>query len=167
MPGSRTGLLPRALATSLAVSSVVAAPRAAGQAPSRPQPQLRLDIIAARSTALHAGLGAAIPLGRYVRAEVVGAAGTLLGEDGASFSARGDVVARWMFDPELTSRWAAYAGGGASARYDEPDDWRALLVVLFGAEGPRWRGAVPFVEVGYGGGLRAGIGLRRATAGRR
>jgi hypothetical protein len=167
----RTRLAPRArtLAAAALVAAAVLAcsPSAVAQAPARPQPEMRLDVIAARATALHAGVGAALPLGRYVRVELVGAAGSLLGADRPSFSARGDAVARLMLDPEFATRWTAYLGGGASARYDEPHDWRALLVVLFGAEGPRWRGTVPFVEVGYGGGFRVGVGLRRAMVGRR
>jgi hypothetical protein len=155
------------LGAALAALGFGAASTALAQEPARPQPETRVDVIAARATAIHAGVGLSVPLGRYARAEVVGAAGSLLGADRASFSARGDVVTRWMLDPDFGSRWTAYAAGGASARYDEPRDWRGLLIVLFGAEGPRWRGTVPFAEVGYGGGFRAGVGLRRAMAGRR
>lgn len=155
----------RAAAVALAILASV--PSAIAQPSSRPQPEVRVDAIAARATVIHAGVGAAIPVSRYVRLELVGAAGSLVGRRGGAFSARADGLARFVLDPEFSARWTAYAGGGVSARYDEPGDWRGLLVMLFGTEGPRWRGVVPFGEVGYGGGFRVGFGLRRAIVGRR
>lgn len=134
------------------------------------QPQARVDVFAARRTALQAGAGASTPLGTYARLDLVGGLGTQLddaGGAGRGISARVDLVARYLFDPFREKRIGVYAGGGLSTRYDRGPEWRGLMVALLGIEGRPGRLAVPFLEVGYGGGLRIGLGVRKSLPDRR
>lgn len=140
---------------------------AEAQRPGGLQPEARLDVLASRRTALHAGVGVSAAVERYVRLELLAAAGASWRRGGAVGSARVDGVARFMLDPEFAAPWAPYAGGGIGARWDAGDGWRGVFIALLGVEGPRWGSVVPFVEIGYGGGARVGAGLRKALQGRR
>jgi len=51
--------------------------------------------------------------------------------------------------------------------YDEAERWRAVLVGILGVEGPALGSVVPAIEVGFGGGTRVGVAVRRAVPGRR
>ncbi|MBA3341350.1 MAG: hypothetical protein H0T48_05895 [Gemmatimonadaceae bacterium] len=126
-------------------------------------PEVRVDAIFARETALHAGIGLATPLGTYVRAGVVGAAGVSNG----SPSGRVDAVVRFLLDPFRETKWGPYGGGGLSTRFGDGRAARALMLIFFGAEGPLNRGFSPAIEVGLGGGARLAIVLRRGVAERR
>jgi hypothetical protein len=130
-------------------------------------PEARVDVVVARITALHGGLGLALPVGEYLRLAVVGGAGPTLSGSARGTSARVDALARFVLDPDAASRWGVYVAGGASARYQEHADWRVFLALALGLEGRRHRLGAPFAEVGYGGGLRVGVGLRRGAPGRR
>jgi hypothetical protein len=157
------------LAGAAALSLSLAAPapvRAQDESP-RVQPEARLDVLAARATALHAGLGLTIRAGRYARLSLVGAGGPAFRGGEARAGGRADLLARIVLDPEFDTRWSPYAAAGASVRRDAGAPWRELLVLLLGLEGPRGRAGVPFLEAGYGGGLRLGLGLRRALPDRR
>lgn len=154
----RYGAAVAALAAALAV-----APAAHPQASyGGVQPLVRLDAFIARRRAIQLGVGADVRLSRSLRLEVVGAAGSSWRDGDATFSARAEAVGRFLLDPDFTSRWGAYVGGGAAARYDRGPDWRGVLVVLVGVEGRRWRGVVPFGEVGLEQGVRLSLGVRRA-----
>lgn len=135
------------------------------------QPQVRVDVIAARRTALQAGAGVSMPLGIYARLDLVGGIGADVGGESSNsrhgVSGRGDVVARYLFDPLREKRIGVYAGGGLGARYDPGPRWRGLLVALLGVEGKPGPTVVPFFEVGYGGGLRIGGGMRKSFPNRR
>jgi hypothetical protein len=72
-----------------------------------------------------------------------------------------------VVDPLREFRWAPYAAGGVSAVYDHTEKWRAVLVGVLGVEGPALGSIVPAFEAGFGGGVRAGVALRRAMRGRR
>lgn len=130
------------------------------------QGEVRADVIISPLTAVHAGAGLSVPLGTYVRAGFVVAAGT--GSRG--LDARTDAILRFQLDPFRQKRWAPYGGGGISVRYrgEEFEDTREYLLVFAGVEGPlfsrRW---VPAVEVGLGGGTRIGLVLRQGVRGRR
>ena len=148
-----------------------AATNAVGQArrptPARVQPEARADYIDARASAAHLGIGFSVPAGTYVRLGAVGAAGQAWKDGETSMAGRVDALARFVVDPLRESRWAPYAAGGIGALYDESDRWRAVLVGALGIEGPSAGGVVPAVEIGFGGGARFGIALRRAMPGRR
>lgn len=139
------------------------APPAAERRPSPITFEARVDAIFARVDALHAGVGATIPLGNYVRAGVVTAAG--FSREGRS--ARIDVIARFHLDPFRESRWAPYGGGGVTTRYDQGRNAHTYLMLLAGVDGPAAPGVGLAVEAALGGGGRLGIILRRTRPERR
>ncbi|MGH7719163.1 MAG: hypothetical protein ACREON_10005 [Gemmatimonadaceae bacterium] len=156
------GALSRRTVTRLAALAVsCAAPRVAPaqDLPSRLEPEVRLDAILARRSVLHAGVGVSIPVATSVRVTLIGALGAAI-DGGDGTSARVDLLARYLVDPLGQARWGVYGGGGVSARYDD-DDWRGQLVVLLGANRRRGGRLTPFVEIGYGGGVRISAGVRR------
>jgi hypothetical protein len=140
------------------------------QRPSEPDnrlrkidPELRVDVIGARVSALHAGVGVSTVTGTYLRTGIIGALG--FSRDG--LSGRVDGLTRFHFDPFRQSRWAPYGGGGISGRFDRREKPRAYLLLLFGMDGPVKRGWTASFEAGLGGGARIGAIIRRATAERR
>ncbi len=142
------------------------APSAAAQPEKRTSkvaPEVRLDGIIARVSALHLGAGFMMDAGTYVRTGVV--AGVGFSRNG--LSGRIDAIARFHFDPFRQSRWGPYGGGGISGRFDSDEKGRAYLLLLFGLDGPVYSGATPAFELGLGGGARIGVIVRRATAERR
>ncbi|MGI8496674.1 MAG: hypothetical protein ACR2OG_03695 [Gemmatimonadaceae bacterium] len=161
--GRRRAARRAALAILIALSGRLAA----AQESARIQPEVRLDALAGRMVAAQAGAGAAIPAGTYVRAAIVGGAGWAGGGGAEGLSGRLDATVRFLVDPFLQSRWAPYGGGGIGARFDDGLRSRILLVAIIGIEGPPRGRIVPFVEVGAGGGLRLGGGVRRALPTRR
>jgi hypothetical protein len=147
--------------------SVVALTSSAQNASGVLQPHLRVDGLIAREAAVHLGAGVSVRGSRYLRVDLTAGAGT--GErpgGGQRGEGRGDLMARFVLDPEFSRRWALYGGGGVSVRLAGGES-RELLLVTLGVEGPRWGGAVPFAELGVAGGVRIGGGVRRALAGRR
>lgn len=133
------------------------------------QSEMRVDGIFARSSAVQAGYGVSIPAGLYVRNGIVGGVG--VGAHGAD--GRLDIVSRFSFDPFRQSRWSPYAGAGFSTRFrtDTDGGTRGFLLAYLGVEGPlalgKQAGWVPALEVGFGGGTRVGLILRRGIAARR
>ena len=125
------------------------------------QLEARLDAFTGDQWAVHAGAGVTRPLGTYVRFGIVGGVGA--GADG--FSGRADLIARFALDPFRERRWAPYAVGGISARFD--DSSRQFLLLMAGLEGPVRGGFVPAVEFGFGGSLRFGLALRQGVPRRR
>jgi len=98
---------------------------------------------------------------------MVGAAGQAWSDGSAAIAGRVDGLVRFVVDPFREFRWAPYASGGIGALYDRTEQWRAVLVGVLGIEGPATNGVVPAVEIGFGGGVRVGVALRRAMPGRR
>lgn len=126
------------------------------------QPAGRVDVFASSITAVQGGVELSARAGRYMRIAAVGGVGGSWDEGSSGLSARAELTGRFMLDPEFRARWAPYAAGGLGARYDRiGDGWRSTLIFALGLEGPNWNGVVPFLEVGYGGGARFGIGLRK------
>lgn len=123
----------------------------------------RLDGILADPAAIHAGAGLSVPVGTYVRLGFVGAVG---GSSGG-ISGRSDLFARFHLDPFREHRWALYAGGGLTARYDDNRTTRYFLLLLAGVDGPVRGGIAPSIEAGFGGGGRIGVIIRRSAAERR
>jgi len=163
----------RTLVTAIVLSGVLAAPSdahaqsASGPSPRRFQPEARADFIGARAAAAHVGAGVSVPASTYVRLGMVVAAGQAWSDGEAGVAGRVDGLVRFVVDPLREFRWAPYASGGLSAIYDRAEDWRAVIVGVLGIEGPAARGVVPAVEIGFGGGVRVGVAIRRAMTGRR
>jgi len=136
--------------------------RVAAQPPrSAVVPELRVDILGGRGTAVHGGAGVQIPAGAYVRVGVVAAAGTRWHDDATRADGRVDVLARFLIDPFRQSRWGLSAGGGVSLRASSGDRVRPHLLLALDVEGRRSaRGMSPAFQLGLGGGVRAGLGLR-------
>ncbi|HEX6535518.1 MAG TPA: hypothetical protein VF041_13060 [Gemmatimonadaceae bacterium] len=153
------------LAAALLLAGAVAPARAQFREPARVQPAGRVDVLASHITAIQAGTELSLPAGRALRLSLVGGAGGSWADGRSGLSARAELAGRFLLDPNFSARWAPYVGGGGGARYDHIAGWRAVLVVFVGMEGPNWNGVIPFVEVGYGGGGRIGLGLRK-TRGR-
>ncbi len=127
----------------------------------RLQPEARVDVIGPGPYALHAGAGVVVPLGTYVRVSAGGAYGVRPVSGAGRSEWRGDLLGRATLDPFRQQRWALSVGGGITVRS------RAYLVAMVDLEGPAMRGVLPAFQVGVGGGLRAGVVLRQAMAGRR
>jgi hypothetical protein len=122
-------------------------------------PEARIDAIVSRTSAVHAGAGVTTSLGTYLRSGVDAAAG--FSRDG--MSGRIDAVNRFHLDPFREHRWAPYAGGGLTARFDEGHRSRVFLLLVIGADGPAARGIATSLEVGLGGGGRIGLIVRPAS----
>ena len=148
---------------------VAATAVAAREGGAQPRAQARVDVLVADRAAAHAGVGAEVDAGLYVRLGVIAAAGVTGGEDdeGAAFGARGEAVVRFLLDPLRQSRRGAYLGGGAGVRKDGRGDPRGYVLAVVGVEGAPRGGWAPSLEVGVGGGARLAVVLRRAPADRR
>jgi hypothetical protein len=158
--------------TAVTVLCAVAAAHASASAQerARAQPELRLDVIDLRSPqdgTVQVGAGAALPLGYYARLGIIGAGGVTSRGEGVTGSARADVLMRFLIDPFRETRYGVSVGGGLSVRYAPGDGWREYLALVVDVEHPPVRTLVPAIQVGLGGGIRIGIGLRRAQQGRR
>jgi hypothetical protein len=126
------------------------------------QPELRLDVLGPRPYSLEPGVGVNLSLGYYVRLGA-GAGYALPLEPTLSGDRwRADLIARAILDPFRQQRWGLSIGGGLSYRRS-----RTYLAAIVDLEGPALRGLVPALQVGVSGGVRAGVALRRAVAGRR
>ena len=144
-------------------------PGAAGaQRPARdPAPKVaiegRADVIVAKVTAAHAGIGFTVKTGTYLRSGLD--AGLGASRDG--ISGRIDFVNRFHLDPFRQFKWAPYAGGGVSARFEDNRKRRAYVLIFLGVDGPARHGLGTSIEAGLGGGGRIGMIIRRAAAERR
>lgn len=151
----------RAAAIVAFVCAGVIAPRCvAAQLESRVQTGARLDVLASTITAVQAGVELSAKASTNVRIGLTLAAGRSSARRHTGFSARADLVGRFLLDPDFQMRWAPYAGGGLGLRYDKIGNWRGTVIAVLGVEGPNWSGVVPFVEGGFGGGVRLGVGFR-------
>lgn len=125
--------------------------------------EARIDAIAKNPTAIHAGAGFTVPLGTYVRSGVDAA----VGASDHGISGRIDLVNRFHLDPFRQHKWAPYAGGGLTARFDDNRSNRLYLLIFAGIDGPASRGLGTSIEAGLGGGGRIGIVIRKTTTERR
>jgi hypothetical protein len=133
--------------------------------------EARVDYLGPDPHAVHAGLGLNVPAGTYLRVTVLGAGGTSWNGERTGGSLRADVLGRFSFDPFRERRWGLSAGGGLSVRYDHITPagrrWRPLLALLLDLEGPRIGSVAPALQLGLGGGARAGAIIRGAAPDRR
>jgi hypothetical protein len=119
---------------------------------SLPPLELRVDAIDVRSIntgTLQGGVGVNVPLGIYVRLELVGA------------------IARFLLDPFDEASWGLSIGGGMSAMFEASVATHEYLVVVADLEAPRIGAVTPALQIGLGGGVRVGIVLRASRTGRR
>ncbi|MDZ7631250.1 MAG: hypothetical protein U5K74_07860 [Gemmatimonadaceae bacterium] len=135
----------------------------ADQRPIRWRTTLRADAIIDRDPGAQLGLGLAIPAAYNVRLGVEAGAGGVQRRGGWSPIGRVDLLGRWLSDPFRQSRWAIHAGGGVGVLLEEQRAPRPVAIVTLGVDGPSDGAWVPGVEVGLGGGVRAGLTLRRAS----
>lgn len=125
--------------------------------------EVRADaIVASRVTRAHLGIGGTRLVSRNLELQVVIGGGVSV-RDGAeenALSGRGDLLARFAPLPADRQRWSAYVAGGVSTMVERGTRGRAVLALLVGVEGGRAGARRGFFEVGLGGGLRAGAGVR-------
>jgi hypothetical protein len=133
----------------------------------RIQPEVRADFVDARAPAAHLGIGFNVPASTYVRVGLVAAAGQAWANGTTTAAGRIDGLVRFVLDPLREFRWAPYASGGLGAIFDGDERWRGVLIGALGIEGPVTGRVVPAFEVGFGGGVRIGVALRRAMQARR
>ena len=140
------------------MTAALAAPLRA-QAPRAPLvPEVRVDVVGASPTTVQGAVGVEIPAGCYVRVGVLAGAGASWTRDESGAAGRLDVLARFLLDPFHQSRWGFSAGGGISLLAREGERVQPELLVALDLEGPRWsNGVSPSIQVGLGGGVRAGV----------
>ena len=118
-------------------------------------------MLGGRPTSVQGAVGVVIPAGFYVRIGVLAGAGATVAEDPSGAAGRLDVLARFLVDPFRQSRWGVSAGAGVSLRADPGERVRPQLLAVLDVEGRRARaGFTPSVQIGLGGGVRGGLGLR-------
>lgn len=154
----------RALAVALLLLAHLARP-AGGQgtgATARVQPELRTDAVVAHRTSVELGGGLQAPLGYYVRIGATAALGTALGAGPSLRTGRADLLVRFLLDPFRQSAYGVSAGGGLGTRFGQGEGVTPVLLLALEVEGRRSaRGWSPALQVGVGGGMRAGVLLRR------
>jgi hypothetical protein len=125
-------------------------------------PEVRLDVIGGRPASVQGAIGLEIPAGYYVRVGLLAGAGATVERNATSRAAgRVDVLARFLLDPFRQARWGFSAGAGVSLRADPGERVRPRLLAALDVEGRRSRrGLSPSLQLGLGGGVRGGVGLR-------
>jgi len=125
-------------------------------------PEVRLDVLGGRLSSVQGAVGLEIPAGAYVRVGLLAGAGATVEEGETSRAAgRVDVLARFLLDPFRQARWGFSAGAGVSVRADPGKRVSPQLLVALDLEARRWRnGVTPALQIGLGGGVRGGVGLR-------
>lgn len=148
----------------LAIALLAVAPAAIRAQPPRAPvaPELRIDVIGARPTSVQGAVGLEIPAGTYMRVGVIGGAGvTVDGGESSRAAGRVDVLARFLIDPFRQARWGFSAGAGVSLRADPGEKVRPRILAAIDLEGRRTSAGVsPSIQIGLGGGVRGGVGLR-------
>ena len=155
----------RAFAAAVLAVALVTGGAADAQAPVRPRtdprvrPELRVDYLAAPD-GIQLGAGASVRMSTYVRLGAGAGAGPHFSDRVERIGWRADIFGRFQLDPFRERRWAPYATAGVSVR-GAGSESEEFLMALFGLEGPLVRGWSPAIEVGLGGGFRAGLVMRR------
>ena len=150
------------LLASIALLAATSAPMSAQQPRLPVVPELRIDVLGADPTSVQGAVGVQIPAGSYVRVGLLAGGGATIESDRASRAAgRVDLLVRFLIDPFRQSRWGVSAGAGVSLRADPGEKARPQILAALDVEGRRSRGGLsPSLQVGLGGGVRGGIGLR-------
>ncbi len=130
-------------------------------------PAVRTDLFFARDPGAQLALGLIASPAYNVRVQLDVGAGGVARTSGWASAGRAELLLRWVSDPFRRARWALHAGGGVGVAVESSRALRPLGIVTLGVEGPakgRW---LPGVELGLGGGVRAGLTMRRVRPGRR
>ncbi len=143
-------------------SAAALAQQAARPAVDRWRPAFRVDALIDRDPGAQVAVGVATPVDYNVRFAVDAGVGVVHRFDAMEAAGRLDLTVRWLSDPFRQSRWAISAGGGIGERFEAHRGPRTVAIVTVGVEGPSDGVWVPGVELGLGGGVRAGVTLRRA-----
>jgi hypothetical protein len=154
-----------------ALASHAASGRAQRAAPAQSamplRPSIRADVIIDRDPGAQLATGLSVVAAYNTRLSIDAGVGAMQRDNRWRASGRVDLMARVLADPFRQSRWGAYAAGGIGLRTEARRAPDLVGILALGFEGPgdgRWlRG----VEVGLGGGVRAGVTLRRAPLRRR
>jgi len=137
----------------------------AAQRLARFRPSVRVDAILGQDAIGQVAGGMAIAAAYNVRVGLdAGIGGVRRPNGGAQAAGRVDLLARWLSDPFRQSRRALHAGGGIGILFEQGRAPRPVAIVTLGLEGTSDGPWVPGVEIGLGGGVRAGLTLRRAPA---
>ena len=152
----------RALAAALVVALALALPRAGQAQAIAPRPELRLDVLGASPYSVQLGGGVNLGAGYYQRVELDGAAGARRRNGALVGTARADALMRLLLDPFGQQRWALSLAGGVSLRYEAGDKVRPYLAGVLDFEGPSTHGVRTAYQLGFGGGVRFGVVLRRS-----
>jgi hypothetical protein len=140
----------------------LAARDAGGQAQSPPTyAEYRVDAIVGRGTAIQGGAGIVLPLGTYVRLGIDGAVGATRTEGETRMSGRADAIARFLLDPFREAPFGLSLGGGLSVPYVRSNTRvRPYLTAVMDIEGRTRGNFTPALQLGLGGGTRAGVIVR-------
>jgi hypothetical protein len=160
----------RSGACRVALLAVIVAGVAGAQRPSAAmpfRPAFRLDLITDRDPSLQAALGVGIVTAYNTRLSVDVGGGAVSRATGTRAAARVDLLGRWLSDPFGQGRWGLNAGGGVGLRAEPSAAPRVVALVVVGLEGRSDGQWVRGVEVGLGGGVRAGVTVKRALPRRR
>jgi hypothetical protein len=134
---------------------------------SRLNPSVRADAIIDRDPGAQLAVGLALPTAFNVRLVVDVGGGGAQRANGWVAGGRVDLLARVLSDPSRKARWALNAGGGFGERLEQRARPRTVAIVTVGLDGPSDGAWVPGVELGLGGGVRAGLTFRRTSRTRR
>lgn len=151
------------VALALALGLALACGAGAAGAQVAPSPELRLDVLGAAPYAVQLGGGVNLAAGYYQRVELDAGVGALRRDGVLKGAGRVDALMRLLLDPFGQRRWALSLAGGVSARYEAGDKVRPYLTGLLDFEGPPTRGVRLAYQVGFGGGVRVGVVVRRVS----
>lgn len=141
--------------------------QAAGRRPAVMQPTFRADVIAANDPSVMAAAGVQVAGAYNIRLGLEVGAGGVSRAAGWQPAGRADLLLRWLSDPFRASRWGLNAGGGLGVLVERGLAPRPVAIITIGVDGPQRGSWLRGVEVGLGGGVRAGVTLRRASGRRR
>ena len=126
-----------------------------------PRPEFRADILGAAPYSVQVGGGVNLGAGYYQRVELDLAGGALRRNGVLHGTGRADALMRLLLDPFGQQRWALSLAGGVSLRYEAGDKVRPYLTGVLDFEGPVNHGVRVAYQLGFGGGVRFGVVLRR------
>lgn len=129
--------------------------------------EYRVDAIDGKGTTMQAAAGYTIPMGVYLRLAALGGVGPRWLDGRTSLAGRTDIIARFLLDPFEQTPLALSLGGGVSVPYQEGRAVRPFLTAVIDVEGKQRGRFTPAVQIGLGGGLRVGVGLRTSVRQRR
>ncbi len=126
-----------------------------------PRPELRLDVLGAAPYTVQVGGGVNLGAGYYQRVELDAGAGAVRWNGALLGTGRADALMRLLLDPFGRQHWALSLAGGVSLRYRAGDKVRPFLAGALDFEGPVNHGVRVAYQLGFGGGVRFGVVIRR------